>query len=306
MNATTIAGILATTLALGPSILYATLGEVLGQRSGIVNLGIEGVMLLGAATGFMVGVLTGSAVLGVLAGAGAGCAANLAFAGMVVGARTNQLATGFALYFLGGAVIVLIGSNYIGRNLDGLGAMHVPGVNSIPSPWNTVLEQDPLVWLMVPAAVLLWWLLNRTRWGLHVRAVGEDKDAAFSAGLNPRRIQVQALAVAGVFSGLAGAHLSVAYTKTWQDGMTSGRGFIAIAIVMLALWNPLRAILGALLFSGAVAVGLQLQAQGSGISPFLLDMLPYVVTVLVVLIWARPKAFTSPAGLREVFSGTSK
>jgi simple sugar transport system permease protein len=141
---------------------------------------------------------------------------------------------------------------------------------------------------------------------LRVRAVGEDKDFAFSAGVSTGRIQTEALAAAGFLYGLAGADLTLAYTKTWQDWITQGRGFIAIAIVMFALWSPLRAIAGALLFSAAVAVGIQLQAQGSGVSPFLLDMLPYLVTIAVVLVWARAKSYSAPAGLKEVFTGTSR
>ena len=129
---------------------------------------------------------------------------------------------------------------------------------------------------------------------------------ARSAGVHTRRVQCQALALAGGLYGLAGADLVLAYTKTWQDWGTAGRGFVAIAIVILALWHPVRAILGALLFSAAVAVGIQLQTQGSPISPFVLDMLPYVMTIAVVLIWGRPKVFTVPAGLREVFAGTAK
>lgn len=302
MNAAVIASILATTFALGPAVLYATLGEIVGQRSGIVNLGIEGVMLVGAAVGFAAGVVTGSSYVGVLAGAGAGLAFNLLLGVMVVVRGTNQLASGFALYFLGAGVSTLIGANYIGSNVGGLGQLAVP----LPHPWDQVLRQDALVWLMVPVAALLWWLLFRTRWGLRLRAVGEDKNSAYAAGLHPGRIQFQALAVAGSLSGIAGADLALEYTKTWQDGLTAGRGFVAVTIVILALWHPLRAILGSLLFGAAIAVGLQLQAHGSPVSPFLLDMLPYVVTLAVVLVWGRAKAFTVPAGLREVFAGTSK
>ena len=306
MSATDVASILAITLALSPSVLYATFGEIVGQRAGIVNLGIEGVMLMGAAVGFAVGVVSGSPYLGLAAGAAAGCGFNLLMAVMVVSRHTNQLASGFALYFLGLGISTLIGANYIGSNVQGLGQLQVTGFSSLPSPWDQVFQQDILVWLMVPTAALLWWLLFRTRWGLRLRSVGEDKDFAFAAGLHTARIQYQALAVAGTLSGLAGADLALAYTKTWQDWLTAGRGFVAIAIVIFALWQPVRAIIGALLFSGAIAVGLQLQAQGSPVSPFLLDMLPYVLTIAVVLVWGRPKAFTVPAGLREVFAGTSK
>jgi len=306
MSATTIASIAAITLALMPSILYATFGEIVGQRAGVVNLGIEGVMLIGAACGFAAAVVTGNSYLGLLAGAGAGVAFNMVMAAMVISRHTNQLASGFAIYFLGGGVSMLIGAQYIGSDVNGLGQFSLPGFSWLPSPWGEVFQQDLLVWLMIPVAIGIWWLLFRTRWGLRLRSVGEDKDFSYAAGLHTARIQYQALAIAGALYGLAGADLTLSYTKTWQDGLTAGRGFIAIAIVIFALWSPLRAIAGALLFSLAVAVGLQLQAQGSPISPFLLDMLPYVVTIAVVLLWGRPKAFASPAGLREVFSGTSK
>jgi len=315
MSAATIATVLTTTIAVMPALLYATFGEIIGQRSGIVNLGIEGEMLIGAVSAFAVNVLivqnvpqlAGAAPwLGLLAGAAAGILTNLVFATFVVGARTNQLATGFAIYFLGIAVSSLVGHNYIGSNVQGLGTVSLPGLSALPAPWNEIFQQSLVVWLMIPVAAGVWYLLTRTRWGLHVRSVGEDKAAAYAAGLKPGRLQFQALAIAGALSGVAGADLSIDYTRTWQDLLTNGRGFIAICIVMLALWNPFRAILGAMLYSLAFAVGLQLQANGTSISPYVLDMLPYVVTMAVVLIWARPTRYSSPAGLREVFAGTSK
>jgi len=306
VNAATIGSIIAITLALTPSVLYATFGEIVGQRAGIVNLGLEGVMLIGAAVGFAVGVESGNSYVGLLAGAVSGAGFNLVLAAMVVGRGTNQLASGFALYFLGGAISMLMGAKYIGSNVSGLGQLACPGLSSLPSPWDQIFRQDILVWLMVPTAVVLWWVLFRTRWGLRLRAVGEDKDFAYASGLRPPRIQYQALAVAGALYGIAGADLILSYTKTWQDGITQGRGFIAIAIVILALWHPVRAILGALLFSAAFATGIQLQTEGSTVSPFVLDMLPYVITIAVVLVWGRPRAFTVPAGLRDVFAGTAK
>jgi ABC-type uncharacterized transport system permease subunit len=305
VNAATTASILTTTLALGPSVLYATLGEIVGERAGIVNLGIEGVMLVGASIGFATAVVFGDSYVGLLVGAGAGSAFNMLMAVMAVTRRTNQLATGFALYFLGAGISTLVGAQYIGSNVSGLGQFHLPGLGLLPHPWSKVFDQDLLVWLMLPTAVLLWWALFHTRWGLRLRAVGEDRQRSYAAGLHPDRIRYQALAVAGALSGLSGAHLAVAYTKTWQDGITAGRGFVCIAIVILALWHPVRAIPGALLFTASVATGLQLQALGVPVSPFLLDMLPYVVTILVVLIWGRPKAFAVPAALQEVFVGTS-
>jgi len=306
MSATTFASIVSITFALTPAVLYATFGEIVGQRAGIVNLGIEGVMLIGAVVGFAGGVVTGNPYLGLVAGAAAGIAFNMIMAFMVIGRGANQLASGFAIYFLGGGISMLIGAKYIGSNLSGLPQLGFPGLASLPEPWGQIFQQDVLVWLIVPVAGALWWVLFRTRWGLRLRAVGEDKDFAYAAGIRTDRIQTHALMVAGALYGLAGADLTLAYTKTWQDGVTAGRGFIAIAIVIFALWSPARAIVGSLLFSAAVAVGIQLQAQGSPVSPFLLDMLPYLITIAVVLIWARAKAYSVPAGLREVFAGTSK
>lgn len=306
MTATSTAAVLATTLALMAPLAYAAFGEIIGQRSGIVNLGIEGEMLIGAACGFVTAILTGNAVIGLLVGAGAGSAMNLLFGGFVVLGRTNQLATGFAFYFLGLAASAIIADPHVGASVNGIRTLDVPGFSSLPAPWNSIFQQDLVVWLVVPAAAVIWWVLTRTRWGLHLRSVGEDKSAAFAAGLRPSRLQFQALGIAGALSGLAGAELAVDYTKTWQDGLVNGRGFIAICIVMLALWNPFRAILGAVLFSFAFAVGLQLQIVAPSISPYVLDMIPYLLTIVVVLVWARPTRYSSPAGLREVFSGTSK
>ncbi len=306
MNASNVAGVLATMLALSPVLVYAAFGEIIGQRTGICNLGIEGEMLVGGACGFAMALITGNSALGLLFGAAAGSAMNLLFAGFVVIGRTNQLATGFAFYFAGYALSSVVGTNYIGGSPNGIPDWLPPGLSSLPAPWNAVFDQDLVVWCIIPAAIGVSLLLGRTRWGLHARAVGEDKLAAYAAGLKPARLQFQALSIAGALSGLAGAELCIDYTKTWQNGIMGGRGFIAICIVMLALWKPLRAFLGALLFSAVFAIGLVLQANGSSVSPELLDMLPYLVTMLVVLIWARPGRYSAPQGLREVFAGTSK
>ena len=306
MTTVIVLGVIAGALASGVSVFYAALGEVVGQRAGIVNLGIEGVMLVGAATSFAVTALTGSAVLGLLAGAASGIGFNLILGLLVVTRRTNQLARGLALWFLGTGASTMIGLSYTGTHIDGLGEVRLPGSGLLPASWARVIDQDILVYLALPAALAVTWLLWRTRWGLHLRAVGEDRMAAFAAGLNPALLQYQALALAGALYGLGGAQLALAYTKTWQEGMTAGRGFVAVVIVIFALWRPLRTIAGALLFGGAVALGLQLQVQGLPVSSFLLDMLPYVLTLFVVLVFGRPKAFAVPMGLREVFGGTAK
>lgn len=299
-------GVIAGALASGASVFYAALGEVVGQRAGIVNLGIEGVMLMGAASSFAAVAITGSVVLGLVVGVAVGLMFNLVLGLLVVTRRTNQLASGLALWFLGAGLSTLIGLSFTGSHIEGLGELRPPGSDQLPAALARVVDQDVLVYLALPAAIAVTWLLWRTRWGLHVRAVGEDRLAAFAAGLHPDRLQYQALALAGALYGLGGAQLALAYTRTWQEGMTTGRGFVAVVIVIFAMWRPIRAVLGALLFGGAVALGLQLQVRGLPVSPFLLDMLPYLLTLIVVLVLGRPKAFAVPMGLREVFGGTAK
>ena len=182
--------------------------------------------------------------------------------------------------------------------------LRIPGLANLPQVGHALFEKDLLVYFAIPAAIAAWFLLYRTSWGLRVRAVGEDKTVAFAAGLKPQRLQYQALFVAGMLGGIGGGHLSIAYTKTWQEGMTAGAGFIAVGLVIFAAWSPIRAILGAVLFGGAVAVQLQLQARGSNVSPFLLDMIPYLLVLVVLMLFGRVKGRVVPAGLKDVFEGT--
>jgi ABC-type uncharacterized transport system permease subunit len=294
MNAILIAGVLSSAILSGTSLLYGTLGELIGERAGIVNLGLEGLMLIGAAVAFAVTVLTGNPYLGVFAASIAAASANLIFGYVVVGCRANQLAAGLSLMFFGFGVSALVGRPFVGALITGLPRLRIPGLG---------VGYDPLVYLTVPTAVLMWWLLFRTRWGLGLRAVGESPAAAFAAGRRPQRLQYQALALGGLLSGIAGAHLSVALTLTWAEGMTAGRGFIAIALVIFAKWSPLWAIAGALLFGGAEGLQLQLQAQGVDVSPFLMTMVPYVLTLSVLIVWGWNRQFAAPAALGRTFVG---
>jgi general nucleoside transport system permease protein len=300
MNSALLLGIVASSVMSGTSLLYATTGEIVGERAGIVNLGLEGIMLIGAATGFAVTALTGDAYLGVAAAALAGTAVNLLFAYLVVGRHANQLASGLTLMFFGLGLSALIGRPFVGTLIAGLPKLRLFGFASMGNP---VLDYDILVYLAVPTALLFWWLLFRTRWGLGLRAVGESPAAAVAAGLQPRRLQYQALGLAGLLGGIAGAHLSLAVTLTWAEGMTAGRGFIAIALVIFAKWNPLWAIAGALLFGGAESLQLQLQAAGADVSPFIMNMVPYLLTlaVLIAASWRRQGA--APAALGRNFVG---
>ncbi|MBI4787030.1 MAG: ABC transporter permease [Chloroflexi bacterium] len=297
-------GILTSSIVSGTSLLYATLGEVLTQRAGIVNLGLEGALLIGASVGFAATLETGNPLLGILAAALAAALFNLAFGYLVITRRANQPASGLTMMFLGTGLSALIGKGYVGRPIVGLGKLPIPGLAQLPWVGPVFFNHDLLVYLVVPAAVLIWWLLFRTRWGLGVRAVGESPTTAFAAGRQPGWLQYQALFIAGLLAGVGGAHLSVAYTLNWSEGMTAGRGFIAIALVIFSKWHPLWAIAGALLFGGLVAFQLQLQASGMDVSPFLLNMVPYVLTILVLMIWGGRRRHAAPAGLGQVYRGT--
>jgi ABC-type uncharacterized transport system permease subunit len=294
MTAALLIGIVASTILSATTLLYATLGELIGQRAGVVNLGLEGIMLIGAAAGFAATAVTGNPYLGIAAAATAGAAANLIFAYLVISRRANQLAAGLSLMFFGFGVSALVGRPFVGALIAGL-----PRLDLGPR----VLNQDILVYLAVPVAVLVWWGLTRTRWGLGLRAVGESPSVAYAAGRRPQLVQYQALMLAGFLGGVAGAHLSIAVTLTWAEGMTAGRGFIAIALVIFAKWNPLLAIVGALLFGGAEAVQLQLQAAGVDVSPFLMNMAPYVLSLLVLILWGWRRQSAAPAGLGRTFIG---
>jgi general nucleoside transport system permease protein len=282
------AAVVSSSILLGTSLLYATLGEIVGERAGIVNLGLEGIMLIGAATGFAATFVTGNPYLGIAIAAVAGLAADMIFAYVVIGRGANQLAAGLTLMFLGFGASALIGKPYTGAIINGL-----PQYGGF----------DPLVWLSAPLAGLLWWLLFRTRWGLALRAVGEDPAAAFAAGKSPSALQYQALAIAGFLGAIGGAHLSVAYALSWDEGMTAGRGFIAIALVIFAKWNPLWAVAGALVFGGADALQLQLQARGADLSPFIMNMIPYLLTLAVLLVWGWNRRSAAPAALGRNFFG---
>ena len=302
MNSALIVGVIASSIMSGTSLLYATLGEIVGERAGIVNLGLEGIMLIGAASGFAATALTGSPYLGIAAAAFAGATVNLIFAYVVITRHANQLAAGLSLMFFGIGVSALIGRPFVGTLITGLPRLSVPGLDP-DGIGARLLSYDALVYLSVPAALFVWWLVFRTRWGLGLRTVGESPAAAFAAGLNPQRLQYQALTLAGALGGIAGAHISVALTLTWAEEMTAGRGFIAIALVIFAKWNPLWAIAGALLFGGAEGLQLQLQAAGADVSPFIMSMTPYLLTLLVLIVWGWSRQSAAPASLGRNFVG---
>lgn len=304
MTILSLLGVLSSAIFSGTSLLYTTLGEIIGQRSGIVNLGLEGVMLVSASAGFAVTAISDNPYLGVLVSIFAGGLMNMILGFLVITRRANQLASGLALMFFGFGLSALIGREYVGSNINGLPRFPLPGVSKLPVLYSSLFKFDLLIYLVIPAAILVWLLLFRTRWGLGLRAVGENADTAFASGRNPFLIRYQALFAGGMLAGLGAAHLSIAFTMNWTEYMTAGRGFIAVALVIFSKWNPLRAIAGALLFSGAVAFQLLLQSSGIQISPFLLDTIPYVLTIIVLILWGGTRRHAAPASLGRVYQGT--
>ncbi len=304
MNEMLFISMLSGAILSGTPLLYATLSELIGERAGIINLGLEGVMLIGAVVGFVTTVQFGNPVPGLIAAALAGALFNMIFAFIVISRRANQLASGLALMFCGVGLSALIGAPFIGRRIEGLSQVRIPLASDLPFWGRAFFQYDILVLLAIPTAVAVWWLLFKTRWGLSVRAVGENPTAAYAAGRNPHLVQYQALLISGFLGGVAGAHLSLALAHTWAEWMTAGRGFFSVALVIFAKWHPLRAIAGALLFGGAISLQLQMQARGVPVSSFLLDMLPYGLSLAVLILWSRARRSAVPGSLGRVFQGT--
>jgi simple sugar transport system permease protein len=303
MSELALLGVLSSAIVSGTALLYATLGEIVGERAGIINLGLEGVLLVSASTGFAVTSLTGNPYLGVLAAVFAGGLMNMILGYMVLNRKANQLASGLALMFFGFGLSALIGKEFVGAKIVGLPRLALPGSSGLPKLYASLLHFDLLIYLAVPVAVAIWWLLFRTRWGLGVRAVGESPETAYASGRNPRLVRYQALWLGGALAGVGGSHLSIAYAMNWTEYMTAGLGFIAIALVIFAKWHPLYAVAGALLFSGAVAFQLLLQSSGIQVSPFLLSTIPYVLTLVVLMAWGGRRKAAAPASLGQIYEG---
>ncbi len=285
----------------GTSILYATLGETVAERSGTIYLGIEGSMLCGALAAYVVGVETGSPYLGVLAGIVAGAALAAVHAAMVLWRGANQIATGLVITFLALGTTALFGQDYVGVGVEPLPQYAVPGLSDLPFVGGILFDHDLLTYLSFAVAPALWWTFYRTRIGMVLRSAGERPEVLRTYGTSPRTVRSIALLVAGGMAGLGGAQLSSAFALNWSENMTAGRGFVAVALVIFAAWNPIKAMGGAYLFSGAIALQLQLQARGWEVSRYLLEALPYVLVIVVLAGLSRRRAGTEPEALNHVF-----
>lgn len=294
--------ILLTVITASTPILLAALGELVAERSGVLNLGVEGMMVVGAACGFATAVSTGSAALGILAAVAAGTALAALFALATLGLAANQVASGLALTILGLGLAGLIGAPYVGAQRAPLAKLDIPGLTDLPVVGPLLFGQDALVYASFALVAGVAWFLARTRAGLKLRAVGESHDSAHALGFAVLRIRLAAVLFGGACAGLAGAYLSLAYTPFWSPGMSGGRGWIALAVVVFASWRPGRALAGAYLFGAATILQLHAQGAGLGIPPQVLSALPYVVTILALVAISRGRiGGRAPASLGVAF-----
>lgn len=282
-----LATLIALTLAAGTPLVLAATGELVTERSGVLNLGVEGMMLVGAVTAFIVAATTRLPWLGVAAGMAAAAALATVFAVLTLTLMANQVATGLALSLFGVGLSAFVGLGYVSVVIDGIRPLSIPGVSDLPFVGSLLFAHSPFVYLSVALVALVQWFLFRTRAGLIVRAVGESPDSAHAIGYRVVAIRYAAVLFGGACAGLAGAYLAVAYTPLWTEGMTAGRGWISLALVVFATWKPWRLLAGAYLFGAVTLAQFQAQALGIAVSSQLLAMLPYLATIIVLTIISR-------------------
>jgi simple sugar transport system permease protein len=276
--------ILAAAVRSGTPILYATLGEILTERSGVLNLGMEGLMLIGAFSGFMAAHSTGNPWAGVVVAFLAGACVSLVHAFLCVTVGANQVVSGLAVTMFGTGASSLLGRKMIGETIAGFGKVQIPFLSGIPVAGPVFFNHDPLVYASYGLVIFLVWFIFHTRPGLNLRAVGESPKVVDAMGLSAARLRYFYTVVGGGLAAVGGAYMSLAYTKMWGEGMTAGRGWIAVALVIFAIWHPARAVLGAYLFGGVGAMQLRIQAAGTTFPAPLLMMLPYLLTIFVLLL----------------------
>jgi simple sugar transport system permease protein len=297
----TLLSILSAAVRSGTPILYATLGEILTEKGGVMNLGLEGIMLMGALTGFAASLSGGSPWIGLLAAFAVGACLGLIHAFLSVTLGSNQVVCGLAMTMFGGGASALAGRSYVGMTTAGIGHYDIPFLSKLPVAGKMFFSQDVMVYASFLLIFLMMFFLRRTRPGMNLRAAGDNPKAADAMGLPVARIRYTYTVIGAGLVALGGAYMSIVYNKFWAEGMTAGRGWIAVAMVIFAIWNPLQAALGAYLFGGVDAFQLRLQAAGTSIPAPLLMMLPYVTTILVLLFISvgkgRKVSLSAPAAL---------
>lgn len=290
----------------GTPLLLVALGELVCEKSGVLNLGQEGMMLFGAVVGFIAAIGTGSLWLGVLAAMAAGVLLAALFALVALGCNANQVATGLALTIFGIGLSSFVGAAWVGKPLAGFEPVAIPLLSALPVLGKMLFSQDLMVYLSFALFALIAWALLKSRIGLVLQAVGENPDAASAMGLPVLRVRTLAVLFGGAMAGMAGAYLSLAYTPMWAENMTAGRGWIALALVVFASWRVFRVLLGAYLFGLASILHLVAQGVGLAIPANLLAMLPYVATILVLVLLSRDAVRTrlfAPVSLGQPWKG---
>jgi simple sugar transport system permease protein len=296
--------ILVAALKTGTPLLFVALGELICEKSGVLNLGQEGMMLMGAMAGFAGAYFSGSLALGLLFAILAGMLMSALFGFLALSLNANQVATGLALTIFGAGLSAFLGTSLIGSTVEGFAPIAIPYLSEIPLLGPLLFHQDLLVYLSFALAGLSWWLLTSTRVGLTLRAVGENPHAANALGIKVVRIRYGAVIVGGGMAGLAGAYMSLAYTPMWAENMTAGRGWIALALVVFASWRVGYLMIGAYLFGLTSILHLVMQGLGVDISPNLLAIMPYLATIVVmVLISSNPirQKLAAPMSLAKPF-----
>jgi simple sugar transport system permease protein len=299
-----IALLIAASLLAGTPLALAGLGLLINERAGVLNLGAEGMMLVAAVAGFAVAFNTGSDTLAFIAGAAAGGILAAGFGWLVIWLNTNQYATGLALSLFGYGFSAFVGVAYVGQKLGERAPFEVPGLASIPFVGPALFKQHPMVYLTIVLTGAMVWFLYKSRAGLVLRAIGESPESAHALGYKVRGLRLAAVVVGGALCGVAGAFLSVVYAPLWVEGLTAGRGWIALALTTFATWRPIRVLLGAYLFGGVTMLQFHLQGQGVEIAAQLLAMLPYLATIIVLALISRNAAFiriNMPASLGKPF-----
>ncbi len=299
-----LATLVALTLAAGTPLVFAALGELVTEKAGVLNLGVEGMMLVGAVVSFIVAASTHEPWLGALAGAAAGAAMAALFGAITLSLMANQVATGLALSLFGIGLSAFIGKSYASVMIEGIKPLSIPVLSNLPVVGKLLFGHSPFVYLSLLLCALVHGFLYRTRGGLVVRAVGESASSAHALGLPVIAIRYLAVLFGGACAGFGGAYMAVAYTPLWTENMTAGRGWIALALVVFATWKPSRVLAGAYLFGGVTLVQFQAQAMGVAVPSQFLSMLPYLATIVVLALISRDAAairLNAPASLGKPF-----
>lgn len=295
--------VLMTVITAATPLLIAAIGELVVERAGVLNLGIEGMMAVGAACGFAMATLTESSVVGIVSAIAAGMLLASLFAVLVLGLATNQVASGLALTIMGLGLSGLIGAGFVGTQRESIPEIRIPGLTDLPIVGRLVFGENPFVYLSLALALGSLWFLTRSRAGLTLRSIGENHTSAHALGLPVARVRLLAILFGGACAGLAGAYLSLVYTPFWSPGMTAGRGWIALALVVFASWRPLRLLFGAYLFGGATVLQLHAQAASLGVPSQALSAFPYLATIvaLVLMSVGGRRTVTAPGSLGTPF-----